>query len=140
MKKSTKKVFSQKVDGFTLTEILVVLAIIGILILLVLPNQAGVVSSAKSLEAQSHLNQVYALQKNHYNIHSKYSNDLSQINYEPAKLATEGGNANYRIEIIEASQSSFKVKATAVVDFDGDGVFNVWEVDQDKNLVEVVKD
>jgi len=27
-----------------------------------------------------------------------------------------------------------------VVDFDGDGEYNVWEIDQDKNLKETVKD
>ena len=34
----------------------------------------------------------------------------------------------------------FVGKATAVVDFDGDGQFNVWEIDQDKSLREVTKD
>lgn len=126
--------------AFTLTEILVVLAIIGILILLVLPNQSGVVSQAKSLEAQSHLNQVHALQKNYFHIHSKYSESLEDINYTPAKLIDEGGNANYRIEIVESSHNSFRARATAVTDFDGDGTFNVWEIDQDKNLKEVTKD
>lgn len=137
---TVKKIFFKRYNAFTLTEILVVLAIIGILILLVLPNQAGVVGDAKSLEAQTHLNQVYSLQKNYFNIHSKFTNDLSKISYEPSKLVTEGGNANYRIEIVEASQNTFKAKATAVVDFDGDGTFNVWEIDQNKQLIEVVND
>ncbi len=28
----------------------------------------------------------------------------------------------------------------SVVDFDRDGVFNEWEIDQDRNLAETVKD
>ena len=52
----------------------------------------------------------------------------------------EGGQANYLVEIVEASEHGFRATATAVVDFDGDGVYNVWEIDQDKNLRETVKD
>lgn len=47
---------------------------------------------------------------------------------------TDGGNANYRIEVVEAGENGFKAQAVSVVDFDKDGVFNVWEIDQDKNL------
>jgi type IV pilus assembly protein PilE len=41
---------------------------------------------------------------------------------------------------VEATDRGFKAQAIAVVDFDKDGVFNVWEIDQDKNLRETVKD
>lgn len=53
---------------------------------------------------------------------------------------TEGGNANYRIEIVRPDERGFRATATAVVDFDGDGVYNVWEIDQDKELKEITKD
>ena len=55
-------------------------------------------------------------------------------------MVTEGGHANYRIEIVEASEGGFRATATSVVDFDGDGEYSVWEIDQDKNLKETVKD
>ena len=55
-------------------------------------------------------------------------------------MVTEGGNANYRIEIVSADERGFRATATAVVDFDGDGVYNVWEIDQDKELKEITKD
>jgi len=67
-------------------------------------------------------------------------NILEELGFEQQPLVTDGGHANYRIEIVEASEHGFKATATAVVDFDGDGEYNVWEIDQDKNLRETVKD
>ena len=66
--------------------------------------------------------------------------DLTAINYIPHKLVNSGGTANYEITIIEASTSSFKAKAEAVVDFDGDGQKNIWEIDQEGILKEVQPD
>ena len=43
----------------------------------------------------------------------------------------------------EAYETHYKlVGATliAIVDFDGDGTFNVWEIDQDNKLIETIKD
>lgn len=40
-----------------------------------------------------------------------------------------GGQANYRVEIVQATNNSLTASVTAVVDFDGEGVFNVWEID-----------
>lgn len=133
---------TKKLKAFTLTEVLVVLVIVGILVLMALPNLLPLITKAKSTEAKVQLEHLYTLEKNYFYEHSKYSNDLNAVSFVQEKLSTEGdkGQANYRVEIVEASATTFVARATAVVDFDGDGTFNVWEIDQDKSLKEVVQD
>jgi type IV pilus assembly protein PilE len=128
------------IKAFSLAEILIVLAIMGILIMLVVPNQAGVASRTKSLEAQQELKMVHNLQYAYFLQFSKYSVDLPSINYIPHKLVNSGGTANYEISILEGSTTGFRAKAEAVVDFNGDGKKNIWEIDQDGVLKEVQPD
>lgn len=135
-----KRIFSKKLHAFTLMELLIVLIIIGILVLLALPNLMPLISKAKSTEAQLQLEHVHTLEKSYFYLHSKYNNNLTEISFEHPKLTSQGGNANYQIEVVEATNNAFKARATAITDFDGDGVFNVWEVDQDKNIKEVTPD
>ncbi len=126
--------------AYSMSELLVVLCIIGILILLVLPNQTSVIAQAKAIEAQSMLNHLYGLQKSHFYRFSKYSDDFEALGFEPTLTINEGGQAVYKIDIIEASVNSFKAKAVSLSDFDGDGNFNTWEIDENKLLLETVKD
>lgn len=142
MKKTIKinKVKSLYVKAYSLTEILIVLCIIGILLLMVLPNQTSVIGQAKAIEAQAMLNQVYGLEKSHFYRYSKYSSNLEELGFEQEGTVDEGGQAVYKIEIVEASSDAFLARATSVSDLDGDGAFNVWEIDSKKILTEVTKD
>lgn len=126
--------------AYSMSELLVVLCIIGILILLVLPNQTSVISQAKAIEAQSMLNHLYGLEKSHFYRFSKYTSDFEALGFEPAATINEGGQAVYKVEIIESSPNSFKARAVSLSDFDGDGNFNTWEIDHNKLLIESVKD
>ncbi len=138
--KKTNTFLLKKVPAFNLQELLVVLVIIGILLLLALPNLMPLIAKTKSLEAQTQLKHIYNLEKQYFFMHSKYVNDFNAIDFEAPKTVQENGNANYNYEIIEVSNNSFKARATAVTDFDGDGVFNVWEIDQNDSPRELVKD
>jgi len=129
-----------KVKAFTLPELLIVLVIIGILVLLALPRLMPLISRTKATEAQLQLKHLQTLQKSHFYLHSKYSDDFIALGFEQEVLVTDGGAANYRIEIAEAGFDGFLATATAVVDFDGDGQFNVWEIDQENHLVEKIPD
>lgn len=128
------------VKAYSLTEILIVLCIIGILLLMVLPNQTNVIAQAKAIEAQSMLNQVYGLEKSHFYKYSKFTGNLEELGFEQEKTVDEGGQAVYKIQIVEASNDSFLARATAVSDMDGDGSFNTWEINNNKQLTEVTKE
>lgn len=133
-------IMRKQLRAFSLPELLVVLVIIGILVLIALPNLMPLISRAKATEAQQQLTYLHTLQKSNFYTYSRYSESLEELGFEQSKLVTDGGQANYYIEIIEASEYSFRARATAVVDFDGDGVYNVWEINQNKELKETVKD
>lgn len=130
----------KKTEAFTLNEMLMVLAIVGILLLLALPTFMPLISKTKAQEAKIQLKYISNLQTQYRYINSKYSMELSDLDFESPKTVNDGGTANYRYEILEANIGSFKARAEAVVDFNGNGIFNVWEIDENGNPVEVVKD
>jgi type IV pilus assembly protein PilE len=140
MKKQNTK--TTNLHAFTLSELLVVLVIVGILILIALPQLMPLISKARSIEAKQALKHVHTLQKTYFFEFSKYSDDLKKIGFEQDRLITDenGGNANYLIELANSTPTSYLVRATAVVDFDGDGEYNVWEINQEGELLEIIQD
>ena len=128
------------VKAYSMTEILIVLCIIGIILLMVLPNQTAIISQAKSIEAQAMLNQVYGLQKSQFYRFSKYSNNLEEIGFEQEMTVDIGGQAVYKVEIVESTNNDFLARATSVSDLDSDGAFNTWEINEKKILTEVIKE
>lgn len=138
--KKKESFWNKKVKAFNLQEMLIVLAIIGILLLIALPNFLPLIVRAKGQEAKIQLKYIYNLQTQHKYLNSKFSNDLVELDFEVPKTVKENGTANYSYTIIEANGDSFKATATAVVDFDGDGVFNVWEIDHEGKPKQIIKD
>jgi type IV pilus assembly protein PilE len=134
------KIKTHQVNGMTLIELLLVLALIGILLSMAVPKLMPLIGRTKSLEAQMQLKHILSLEKNYFYINSKYTTNIDDIDFEQSKLVTQDGKANYKIEIIEASNRSFVAKATSVTDFDQDGQFNVWQVNQDEEIKEITKD
>lgn len=135
-----KHVLLKKHKALSLTEVLIVMVIIGILLMVALPNQTALISQAKSQEAKLQLTHLHTLQKQYFYLNSRYSSDINEVGFEQELLVTAGGNANYKIDLVDASPSGFKARATAVIDFDQDGQINVWEIDEKKMLKEVTRD
>ena len=131
---------TRRLKAFNLQEMLIVLVIIGILLLIALPNFMPLISKTKAQEAKIQLKYISNLQQQYQFLHSKYSGTFEDISYEAPLTVKDNGNANYKYEIVEASLNNYKVRATAVVDFDGDGIFDVWEIDKNGNPEQIVKD
>ncbi|WP_255667693.1 MULTISPECIES: prepilin-type N-terminal cleavage/methylation domain-containing protein [Flavobacterium] len=134
-----KKLF-KKLSSFNLQEMLIVLAIIGILLLIALPNLMPLITKAKSVEAQVQLKAIYNAEKQYNFMYSKYSPNFNEIDFEAPKTTKENGSANYIYEIVQSSDTEFKVQATAITDFNGNGIFNVWEIDQNGVPKQITKD
>ena len=135
-----KKATKHTVKGMTLIELLLVLALVGILLSMAVPKLMPLIGRTKSLEAQMQLKHILSLEKNYFYINSKYTENLDDLGFEQSKLVTEDGKANYKIEISEATNKSFVAKAVSVTDFDQDGQLNVWQVNQDEDIKEITKD
>jgi len=129
-----------RLPAYNLQDVLTALVIIGVLMLLALPKLMPLISKAKSTEAQLQLKHIHNLQTTYRYMYSKYSMNLSEIDYEADKTVHDNGRAKYSYEILNATGNSFKARATAVVDFDGDGIFNVWEIDENGAPKQITKD
>src|SRR5687767_2669329 len=88
-----KELGRNKYPAFTLTEVLVVMIIIGILVLLALPSLMPIISKAKSTEAKLQLEHLYTLERSFFFENSNYSNDLNAVSFEQQSLASNGGQA-----------------------------------------------
>ncbi|MBC6999648.1 general secretion pathway protein GspG [Cytophaga sp. FL35] len=133
-------ILKKKIPALNLQETLIVLAIIGILLLLALPNLMPLISKAKSVEAQTQLKALYNAETTYRYMYSKFTPDINELDFEAPKTVKDNGTANYVYSIISADQASFKARAEAITDFDGDGVMNVWEIDENGTPKQITKD
>ena len=131
---------TRKLPAYNLQEMLVVLVIIGILILIAVPSFMGYINRAKSTDALNNLKTIYGFQQSHFFMYNKYSIDFETIDYTPPKTTEEGGQGHYTYQMTEATKNSFKARAIAVFDSDGDGIRSTWEIDEKGVPKEIIKD
>ncbi|MDB3887379.1 type II secretion system GspH family protein [bacterium] len=130
----------KRLKAMSMIQIMGAILIAGILTAIAVTKMGGSVAKAKKVEAKNELEHLFSLQRLYHLEHAKYSDNVEDVDYEPSKLITEGGRARYKIAIVEASNTSFTASATSVEDFDGDGVFNIWEINEERELTETQKD
>lgn len=132
--------YVMKVSAYNLQEILIGLIIIGVLLSIAVPELFPKITKAKTTEAQLQLKALYNSQTTYRYMYSKYSNSMDEIDFVIPKTVKENGQANYIYEILSANNNSFRARAIAITDFDGDGIFNIWEINEDGVPKQTVKD
>lgn len=141
--KTLNRITKKKIKSLTLTELLVVMVIIGILTFLALPKLMPLVTQAKSQEAKAGLKMIQQLQNQYKMENNRYAKSLEELRFEKEKTVQEdpeNGTSVYEFSIIESSTSSFTAQAKAVVDFDEDGSINQWEISMNGKAKEIVQD
>lgn len=133
--KVSKILKTKKLAAFTLTELMVVLVIIGILVLIALPNFMGNIATAHQAEAKIHLGDIKSKQELYRAANFKYATSLEELNWEPPL-----GDLKYDYSIRSADKTTFVLEAKAKEDFDGDGDFNVLTLNEQNQLEIEVND
>jgi len=133
---------SRRQNGMTLVELLVVMLIMSVLTTLAVSAFHQVQSRTKACEAKGMLKAALVMEKAYLNQHSLYSASLEDIGFVQDALVTDQppGVARYRMAIPVATRDQLQVTATSVLDFDGDGQYSVWIIDQEGIIRELVTD
>lgn len=94
----------------------------------------------RNSEARESLKEVYELETAYRAMFGHYTDNMHAIVYIQDTLVTEGGRANYLVSLRDVTDSTFTAAAVSVVDFDGDGQFSQWTVDETGTIKEIVED
>ena len=73
----------RKKGGFTLIELMIVVAIIGILAAIAIPNFIRFQAKSKQSEAKTNLKAIFTAQKSYFGEKDKYSSDFTVIGFDP---------------------------------------------------------
>ena len=112
--------------GFTLIELMIVIAIIGVLAAIAIPNFLNYQCKAKQAEAKANLGSIATCEEGYMVEHDTYSTVLNDIGF-----ATKG-TTRYTYSITAATATTFTGQATAAK-LKGDNT-DTWTIDQSRTL------
>lgn len=119
--------------GFTLIELMIVVAIIGILASIAIPNFLVYQSKAKQSEAKANLGSIYTSE-----IGFRAEKDRFAQTIAGTLDWAASGTTRYVYTMVAASATQFSVRATSNVD--SDSTIDVWRIDETKTLSNLTND
>jgi len=136
--------------GFSLTELMIVVAIIGILATIAIPNFLRYQAKAKQTEAKSNLVALHTSEIAYFAENNGFIDDFNAIGF-----GVSGASQRYYYELAGASLgilppgctastldavSANSFTAVAIANIDGDATCDVWTINDQKVLVNVTND
>lgn len=103
---------NRKQFGFTLMELMITVAIVGILASIAYPSYTAFVTQSNRSEGQGELLRFANLQEQYFVDYRTYGANLTALGYATATMDTE--HDNYTISVFNADASTFVLRATAI--------------------------
>lgn len=122
----------RKAKGFTLIELMIVVAIIGILAAIAIPNFLKYQAKSKQSEAKQNLGSIYTTQIAYFGENNRFCSDFSTMGWEAE------GNTRYAYSFVANTGTAFSVQATANIDNDTD--IDRWTINETKTLTNTTND
>src|SRR4051812_8226455 len=94
--------------GFTLIELMIVVAIIGILAAIAIPNFIRFQARAKQSEAKGNLKSIFTAERSYFQEHDRYGDNFKTIGFAPER------NNRYLFQVGTAGQHEDRTKVDAV--------------------------
>lgn len=114
--------------GFTLIELMIVVAIIGILAAIAIPNFMNYQCKAKQAEAKTLLGSLRVAQEAYFAEHDAYSDDLGALGFGVK------GESRYTITIA-LNEDANGFTATATAPLKGEDNPDTWTMDEEGELI-----
>jgi type IV pilus assembly protein PilA len=122
----------RKEKGFTLIELMIVVAIIGILAAIAIPNFLRYQAKAKQSEAKTNLGGIYTSEIAYKAEYDKYEGVIGSLDWAAS------GSTRYIYLITAADTTMFTAEASGNID--NDTTNDVWRIDETKQLANSTND
>ena len=116
------KISASDSKGFTLIELMIVIAIITIIAAIAIPMFLNFMKKAKAVEGETAVHEIKRLEDHYYAENLQYSNNISTIGYDPSTLKYYA----ISIQVNGAGPPPFLYQATATANLDADPDLDAW--------------